>query len=371
MRTPFVARIVCSLSALAVLSLTACSTTRSPELTRVRRELEVRNREIERLNAELSQRAASVPAPVPASTEAPAASTASAETDALLPPNAQPGECYARVMIPATYETVSEQVLVKDASEQFEVIPAQYEWVEEQVLVKDASEQLEVVPAEYEVIEEQVMVTPATTRVEEVPAVYDWVEEQVLVQPAHSVWKKGTGPMQKVDNATGEIMCLVEVPAQYETVRKRVLVQAASTQTVEVPAEYRTVQRTVMKAPPSTRTITIPAEYATMKVQKLVRAEERRAVPVPAEYRTITKQVMVSEGGIGWQRVLCETNLSKDVVKALQEALAAQGFDPGPADGVLGPRTQAALQKYQTANQLAVGGITLEALERLGVRVSL
>lgn len=33
-------------------------------------------------------------------------------------------------------------------------------------------------------------------------------------------------------------------------------------------------------------------------------------------------------------------------VRLLQEALAKSGYDPGPVDGIFGPRTKAALQKY-------------------------
>lgn len=36
--------------------------------------------------------------------------------------------------------------------------------------------------------------------------------------------EKGRGPVEKLDQATGEIMCLVEVPAEYRTVTKRVQV---------------------------------------------------------------------------------------------------------------------------------------------------
>ena len=33
-------------------------------------------------------------------------------------------------------------------------------------------------------------------------------------------------------------------------------------------------------------------------------------------------------------------------VREVQEALAAAGYDPGPIDGIMGPRTKAALRKY-------------------------
>ena len=76
-------------------------------------------------------------------------------------PEAQPGECYAKVIIPAEYKTESQTVTVKEASSKIEIIPAKYEWGQEKVLVKEASKKLIPVPATYENVSEKVLVTPA------------------------------------------------------------------------------------------------------------------------------------------------------------------------------------------------------------------
>jgi peptidoglycan hydrolase-like protein with peptidoglycan-binding domain len=47
---------------------------------------------------------------------------------------------------------------------------------------------------------------------------------------------------------------------------------------------------------------------------------------------------------------------SKDKVKAVQEALKGKGFDPGEADGVLGPKTGQALRDFQKSQNLQVTG---------------
>lgn len=49
-------------------------------------------------------------------------------------------------------------------------------------------------------------------------------------------------------------------------------------------------------------------------------------------------------------------------VKAVQSALNARGFDAGPADGALGPRTRAAIRAFQTAEGLSVTGQIDQAL---------
>jgi peptidoglycan hydrolase-like protein with peptidoglycan-binding domain len=55
-------------------------------------------------------------------------------------------------------------------------------------------------------------------------------------------------------------------------------------------------------------------------------------------------------------------------VSAVQNALKDKGFDPGPIDGIMGPRTRAALRRYQTQNHLKVDGrLDSETQASLGV----
>ena len=57
--------------------------------------------------------------------------------------------------------------------------------------------------------------------------------------------------------------------------------------------------------------------------------------------------------------------------RAAQEALKTQGHDPGPIDGRMGPRTRAAINDYQTKNNLPVTGTLDEAtMTKLNVRSS-
>ena len=88
-------------------------------------------------------------------------------------------------------------------------------------------------------------------------------KKKLLVKPAHTVWKKGSGLIEKIDNSTGELMCLVEVPAEYETVKTKVLVSPETTQTISIPAEYETVKVKKVATAATTKTIEIPAEYKT------------------------------------------------------------------------------------------------------------
>jgi len=62
-------------------------------------------------------------------------------------------------------------------------------------------------------------------------------------------------------------------------------------------------------------------------------------------------------------------NLGREIIRKVQAALEAKGFDPGPIDGVVGPRTRAAVRKYQEHFGIKASGEinnqTLFALGRL------
>jgi len=322
-----------------------------------------------------------------------------------------PGTCYHEHQKPAVFETVTEQVLAKEAYDVVDAKSAEYEWVEKQVLVSEAS-----------------------STIEKVPAVYETVTEEVVDVPAHTVWKKGTGPIQKIDEATGEIMCLVDVPATYKTVTKEVLVSPATTREIEIPAVYKTVKvkqqvaaaselrttvpaeygtveitkkvadadfvwhevhdtsmskqsrtgkmiclvekpakyetitTTVVDTPASTKEVIIPAEYETVSVTKLVSAETTKEIEVPAEYQTVESQELVEAGHMQWRPILCETNMNVATISQIQSALADSGYNPGPIDGVIGQQTMKAVNAFQQDNSLPVDNyLNMETINALGV----
>ncbi len=302
---------------------------------------------------------------------------ASAGSGGLFPPNAKAGECYARILLPETYSTSEERVLVKEASERFEVVPAQYESGTERVLVKEASTRLEVVPAVYETVTETVTVRPASSRIVEVPATYKTISEQVLDKPATTVWKKGSASsygsaaLSETVNATGELMCLVEVPATYKTVKRQVIDTPASTREVTEPAVTKTVERRIVKQPASTREVTIPAVYDDVNITKLVAPASQRRIEIPAEYRTVTKRELVSPAKMEWQTVLCDINATPSNIRALQTALQQKGYSVGGVDGNLGPATLKAVNAYAKSLGIPSGRnyVPMELLKKLDLEI--
>ncbi len=432
-------------------------------------------------------------------------------------PDAKPGECYAKVITPARFETRTEEVVVQEPSERIETQEAEYETVEEQitvkeasqdfdvtptaferetevvetraaemlwrsgsgdsgqpanpdtveqiarsgvdtdavkpgdcfveyyteaqyrtesvrVLIKEATQSIEIVPAVYETVDERVVIKEASSEVVDVPAVYRTVSESVLVEPARSVWQNDCGLIEQVDNATGEVMCLVEVPARYETLTKTVLDKPASTKTINIPAEYQTVKVEKLVSPAREERVDVPAEYTTVDrqvkvsdptffwlakdeqadanaiatgreiclderpaesvdvvreivsseavatprevpaqiesiaVQRLLTPASERRIQIPARTKTVSSQVEIAPAKVEWVQVLCQVNMTRDIITRLQEALKREGYDPGPIDGFVGQGTLRAMEAYQAAEGInAGGGITLELLKHLNV----
>ncbi|MDH3526055.1 MAG: peptidoglycan-binding protein [Gammaproteobacteria bacterium] len=327
-----------------------------------------------------------------------------------LPKTAKPSQCFNEFHQPAQYKTETEKLLKTAASEEIITSEPAFEWVEEKVLVKEASE-----------------------KIVEVPAQYDVITEKVLESPAYTTWKKGRGLNEKVDNATGEIMCLVEVPAKYKTIEKRVLKSPVNIKKVEIPAEYTTVKVKKLVKPAQEKRVAIPAEYQTvekrmkvsdarlswiqagvsgegkatgktlclaeipakyqtitkqvvkekasikkvevpatvktMRMSKLVSPATEKRIPIPAKYEIVPKRTKVSSAKLEWRPVLCETNTTKDLVLQIQRALQKAGFNPGNIDGVIGSATLRAIDSYQRKNNLAHGGLTLQTIEKLGIKI--
>lgn len=59
--------------------------------------------------------------------------------------------------------------------------------------------------------------------------------------------------------------------------------------------------------------------------------------------------------------------VTPEIIRGVQQALLDAGFNPGPIDGISGPRTLAALESFQKQNNIAAGQFTKETLRALGV----
>lgn len=52
----------------------------------------------------------------------------------------------------------------------------------------------------------------------------------------------------------------------------------------------------------------------------------------------------------------------RNLVRAVQRKLTELNYDPGPADGVYGPKTRYGIRQYQRANDMTVDGLISDKL---------
>ena len=201
------------------------------------------------------------------------------------------------ITIPATYETVTETVVVQPQSVEYVTEPPKYEWVEGEI--DGSAVEYATVPAQYETIQEPVVVQEASTELVTIPATYETVVETVVVQPQY-VTSDGT-----------------IVPPVTEQKTRRVVKTPASTQERVIPAVTKMETRRIVKTPASTverivpylkkdgktRVPVTPAKVKERIVPEVTKQVSRRVIKTPARTQErvkpnvpqqVTRRVLVS-----------------------------------------------------------------------------
>lgn len=306
-------------------------------------------------------------------------STAAAQPDGI--PSAQPGKCYAKCFFPDKYETVTEQIVLRESSEAPKAVPARFETVTENVVIKEGYTRFIAEPAQFETVTERIMVAPLGKRL--AASAYDTIRETIIIKPefkvytvTDAVFEPGTKTVITEDAYT----VLKVLPMRYEPAPDRVEVRAASTRwvrkkadrdclgadpddcfvwcLVETPAQYveytkmepagcgsegsddcvettfiapKMIEMPVqkLKSPPSYQETVAPAE--TKIIQKLVLKSTSPAPQgsEPAEFITVTKQILKQAARIREVEIPAETKPVQR--KALAEP-ATIVYEPVPAE---------------------------------------
>lgn len=307
----------------------------------------------------------------------------------------------------------------------------QYGWATKRVLVRKAAYKTRTTPAQYRNTSKRVLVKPAyykwskkaqgkVVRIDhmtgevlcrvKVPAVYKTVTKRVQVRPAHT---------QRT-----------LVPAAYKTVKVKKLVAQAKYKTVNTPAQYRTsnyrvkvgsarfVWRQVAckahakphkkyyqkkaayrkptkqyrkAAPRRTQQynksgISLHEYYSVMNAGKGKKATSKKMAPKHKKRKVLKmkkvapKKTMITKPKaavvkpatvakpVAAAKDDAKKQMSKtNVIRSIQKALKEKGFDPGPADGVMGAGTAAALKAFQSSRGLPVGRLTKDTFRALGL----
>ena len=257
-------------------------------------------------------------------------------TPDLLPPDHTPGQCYARVKIPAQYETRSETVMTEAPSSTVRVTQPKFQSRQEKVLVKEPSVRFEVRQPTFRSVSEQIVTRPAYDRLSVTPPRFTTESETLTMSEPRLVWKKGNpnqlraqgytihstadaGRMGKGYSSTTqygtsggancgstcEIWCLVEEPGTRQTFQRRVMSAPGGVSRTRVPARTETITRQVVADPGGVREVPVPGEYRTVTVEDLVDPGGEYTENTPPKYGQVQGKVLVEPERYEWRRVVC------------------------------------------------------------------
>ncbi len=268
----------------------------------------------------------------------------------LLPPSSNPGECWARVKIPAQYQTNREGVVAEEGYTKLEVRQPVLQSRQEQVMVKEPSTKYVVRQPSYRSVTEQIMVRPAYDKLSVSQPQFSTIQDRVQTSVPSLVWKKGNpGELRRqgykihstadhrVQGSYGqgsygqgshgqsdqsafygaglggqpcgpacEIWCLVEEPGTSVGVTRRVMTSPGQVQRTPVPAKYQTVHKQVVSDPGGVDYVEVPAEYRSVTIEDVVDPGGVDERPVSPTYASVETKTLISPERYEWRRVVCK-----------------------------------------------------------------
>lgn len=278
-------------------------------------------------------------------------------------------ECARIVVQPAAYGARS--VMVAAPTYREEVIPAKYEMVKKQVVKKPATMTEEIVPAEYKMVKKKVLKTAATYKYEVIPGEYKTIKRKVRRGLKRSGYTDPTG-------------IIVNLPAGTDpsSTYPAVINPATGFPVNEIPGNgfpgsgnpFDPSNTGAGANPPSNFDPGALADYYSAGCPDGYTFDPadgicKRYTTIPAAYENVTK-TDIKRGTVSttWEEVLCPNKVSGNLIREVQRALNAKGYNCGTPDNVMGARTKAALAKFQKENNLPVGGMNFTTLQALGVK---
>jgi hypothetical protein len=249
------------------------------------------------------------------------------------------------VEVPAVWETVTEQVMVSEASQQWKrgrawlgqakdvraakgfdtearasktqrlnkteaaalqddvmclvEVPARYETVSKRVLKTPATVREIEVPAEYAVLSKQLVDREASVQEHDIPATYQKISTRVIdVETLRAKGYKFDDAGDIVATPSGERVLRASAVKDGSAAKKTAGAASGSegyVREIMIPAEYRTVSRQIVDQPATVRQLEVPATYKTVSSRILKTAASTQEVAIPAVYKNVTRQVVERE----------------------------------------------------------------------------
>lgn len=224
-----------------------------------------------------------------------------------LPQNAQPGKCYIKCITADEFKEETETIEVAPSYKILKTIPATFKTVVEEVLVKEASVRKVYVPAVYETVLVEVESENKAVNYEVYPATFERDMTRIEVMPSVGKWEYTQ--LKDCPSANKEdcmVACFVQAPAKSIDISLTKLKDDAGVREIPIPETTITYKKQVVKEPARVEEVPIPAEYATIKRRVIDQPAKVLEEVIPAVTRTVTKTVLAKKGGMTvWEEVDC------------------------------------------------------------------
>ena len=121
------------------------------------------------------------------------------------------------------------------------------------------------------------------------------------------------------------------------------------------------------QAESSSEPVVVTDAEAALEAQRQAAFERMTTEQRQARLRQAEQDLLLEQ----WMRTrVAPVQLSRADIRRAQELLAQLGFDPGPIDGLIGPRTREAVQGFEEARGLpASGDVTPALIDRLALEI--
>lgn len=269
--------------------------------------------------------------------------------------------CQAEVLRPAIFTPHREVIPIFEPAPEYKNTPAKIEWGSKRIQVAPARMSNETVPAQYQEVTETVTVLRERTELKGIPAVYKTIDRPVTIKPAHTAWKPGCVPQNRPAD------CFVPVAKQSRTLQQQIVDIPAKIVQKRLPAKTITIKKKVLIKPGQGTGKLIPPRYRDVKVGRVSQVWQVNATKPHARYEVVQVQKQERPEQIKQAATLCMNNTSpSEQVKLIQRRLQQRGL-PLTISGNFDRQTWLALTQFQRANDLFIGAVTAETLNKLGL----
>jgi len=283
-------------------------------------------------------------------------------------------DCFAKCMLPAVLDTISESILKTPQSSHYEMTAAVFDTIIETIEITPPLTIYEIIPAVYDTIREEIVIRdgvnmPISNEEKEDADCIEIFTEKIETAPPLKRWTRKLN--ENCDFETEGDKCyywlLTDIPETYEVTKVEINNCANEPPKTERSApENQTITRLQLRTPAQVREVYIPAEM--QEVTRLLLRQDANAnlINVPAKYEVIDKLILVRQGGeIEMRTVWCDKKAAENMNK-IQKTLKKRGYYKGKTKGEWSQKTQNALLEFQQENNLPIGQFDEETMKMLG-----